>query len=247
MLSGRFLKEQFETLSRSPIPVWSDKTERNLKDWVEIAEQLAAENGGFIPATGVLKKNRMTGLVRRLTINPEAFSHIRKLRSKTDDYVQIAESLAAGNNGELPSISALQKSHKKLVWSMYRNPDAFAHIGISRERLGLEEAIQELEQLSRKHGGLPRGHQRKIMGLHKFDYWIKNFPDRFSHFKLLPKRTRAEKFRTFAQAKVFARSNKIKSSTRWKQISRPSDIPADPSKMYKNKGWKSWPHFLGTE
>ena len=43
---------------------------------------------------------------------------------------------------------------------------------------------------------------------------------------------------------------KLKNTTDWikwsKTKERPLNIPSDPSKSYKNKGWKSWADFLGT-
>lgn len=57
-------------------------------------------------------------------------------------------------------------------------------------------------------------------------------------------------FRSFIEARQFARSLKLKSSTEWFEFSksslRPKDIPGNPSKIYKNDGWKGFGDFLGT-
>jgi len=56
-------------------------------------------------------------------------------------------------------------------------------------------------------------------------------------------------FRTYLQAKEFARSLNLKSLKEWQAFARsgkrPTDIPANPSLVYKNKGWESWGNWLG--
>jgi len=56
-----------------------------------------------------------------------------------------------------------------------------------------------------------------------------------------------KKWRSFEKAKKFAQSLKLKSSHEWKKIGkkRPHDIPCDPRRVYKNKGWKGWGDWLG--
>jgi superfamily II DNA or RNA helicase len=57
-------------------------------------------------------------------------------------------------------------------------------------------------------------------------------------------------WRPFDQAREFAHSLELKSTNEWKTWSKtdakPSDIPASPSKAYKNRGWISWGDWLGT-
>lgn len=44
---------------------------------------------------------------------------------------------------------------------------------------------------------------------------------------------------------------RIKTSSGWRSYSssgkRPGNIPANPERYYKDKGWKNWPDFLGTD
>jgi len=63
-------------------------------------------------------------------------------------------------------------------------------------------------------------------------------------------------FRSFSEARDFVRKLGLKSVNQWRLYAKgelngygkkPSDIPAGPSKTYKNKGWISWPDFLGYE
>ncbi len=58
------------------------------------------------------------------------------------------------------------------------------------------------------------------------------------------------KFRSFQNAKLFVNSLGIESVSQWREYSksrnRPVDIPANPSKTYRNEGWISWGDWLGT-
>ena len=63
-------------------------------------------------------------------------------------------------------------------------------------------------------------------------------------------RVRNLQFKSYKEAKEFAHSLNMKSSTQWKKYSKsgkkPNDIPSAPDLSYKNKGWKNWGDFLGT-
>ena len=57
-------------------------------------------------------------------------------------------------------------------------------------------------------------------------------------------------YRTFSQARKYARSLKLKSGTEWKKLVKngklPTDIPSNANHFYKDKGWVSWGDWLGT-
>ncbi len=57
-------------------------------------------------------------------------------------------------------------------------------------------------------------------------------------------------YRTFQEARTFAQGLKLKSQTEWIAFAKsgklPSDIPASPSKTYKEKGWAGFGDWLGT-
>ncbi|MFM6399401.1 MAG: hypothetical protein ACKPFF_22225, partial [Planktothrix sp.] len=57
-------------------------------------------------------------------------------------------------------------------------------------------------------------------------------------------------FRAFEETKVYVQSLGIKTKAEWFEYSksgnRPEDIPAQHDRTYNDKGWKSWPDFLGT-
>jgi len=84
----------------------------------------------------------------------------------------------------------------------------------------------------------PRGPRKTWKG------WID-----FLGLKMTPKGSR-NIFKTYIDAKKFTRSLGILSSTQWikycKSGKKPKDIPSAPYKIYKSKGWISWPDFLGT-
>ena len=58
------------------------------------------------------------------------------------------------------------------------------------------------------------------------------------------------KFRSFNEARRFARSLKLQNFTEWIEFCKskkvPFDIPSTPYRTYKNKGWKGWGDWLGT-
>jgi len=60
-----------------------------------------------------------------------------------------------------------------------------------------------------------------------------------------------KEFRSFVEARKFVRGLKIKSVDEYRKFcksgNKPDDIPDIPSNIYKNKGWISWPDFLGNK
>lgn len=63
--------------------------------------------------------------------------------------------------------------------------------------------------------------------------------------------TQIRVFRSFEEARSFARNLGLKSRTEWnlwtKDNKRPDDVPANPYREYKNQGWISWGDWLGTD
>jgi superfamily II DNA or RNA helicase len=59
-----------------------------------------------------------------------------------------------------------------------------------------------------------------------------------------------KKFRPFNEAREFARSLNLPRVKEWEEYSKsgkkPNDIPRNPNKHYKDKGWVSWGDWLGT-
>ncbi len=61
---------------------------------------------------------------------------------------------------------------------------------------------------------------------------------------------RLREYRSFEEAREYARSLNLKSETEWRKHTKtsefPSDIPANPNQTYKGKGWVSMGDWLGT-
>ena len=57
--------------------------------------------------------------------------------------------------------------------------------------------------------------------------------------------------RDFERAREYVRTLGIKSVNGWKKYwkkeQKPEDIPYNPDREYKNKGWMGWGDFLGTK
>ena len=56
-------------------------------------------------------------------------------------------------------------------------------------------------------------------------------------------------YRQFKEARDFVRKLNLKNQKEWQEYcksgDKPDDIPADPLRVYKNKGWKGYGDFLG--
>ena len=59
------------------------------------------------------------------------------------------------------------------------------------------------------------------------------------------------RFRQFEAAREYMHEQGLKGTKEWKDWcragKRPADIPSAPDQTYKDEGWVSWPHWLGTE
>jgi 3-mercaptopyruvate sulfurtransferase SseA len=59
----------------------------------------------------------------------------------------------------------------------------------------------------------------------------------------------AGKFKSFEEAREFARKLGLKSAVEWQQYCQsgvqPNDLPSAPNQVYKD-GWKGWGDWLGT-
>jgi superfamily II DNA or RNA helicase len=63
--------------------------------------------------------------------------------------------------------------------------------------------------------------------------------------------TRLRKYRSFKEARAYARRLGLNSFEEWRQFSKtgqkPQDIPSTPSRTYANAGWFGWGDWLGTK
>jgi superfamily II DNA or RNA helicase len=62
--------------------------------------------------------------------------------------------------------------------------------------------------------------------------------------------TQLRKYRTFAEARTFARELGLNNRDNWNQYCKrgecPANIPVTPARVYKDKGWAGWGDWLGT-
>jgi hypothetical protein len=62
-------------------------------------------------------------------------------------------------------------------------------------------------------------------------------------------KVRPDEYRSFKEARAFAHSLGLKSSTEWgvykKSGKKPTDIPAKPDYVYARQGWAGYPDWLG--
>lgn len=71
------------------------------------------------------------------------------------------------------------------------------------------------------------------------------------------RRSSADKYKPFEEARDFAKSLQLKSRKEWREYvkgqkpeidpQKPADIPAHPDGIYKTKGWLGWRNWLGTD
>ncbi|MBC8304886.1 MAG: DEAD/DEAH box helicase family protein, partial [Pelagibacterales bacterium] len=131
------------------------------------------------------------------------------------------------------------------------------------EDSGFEEVISTVGALSTQdtriadylrgvaEGNIPRGGS-PIDGITKVNILTKVDSDVFEKSIQLKVWNKIAKinYRSFDEARKFAKSLELKSSSEWNNFCRlkkkPLDIPQDVRYIYKNKGWTSMGDFLGT-
>lgn len=59
------------------------------------------------------------------------------------------------------------------------------------------------------------------------------------------------KWRPFTKSRKFVRKLNLACNMKWRDYcksgKKPDNIPANPNVVYKNKGWKSWGDWPGTD
>jgi hypothetical protein len=165
---------------------------RTIEEWVSIAEEVAADNGGSLPNTGWFKKNGWA-LYQAMQRYPDSFSHIQQVRSrkKPQEWVTIAEQLATENGGILPNRNWLQENrYEGLYEAMKKYPDFFLHIQQVRSRKKPQEWIPIAKQLATERGGLPTSYWLQKNGYNGLEVTMRNHPQLFSHIPQQGKESR---------------------------------------------------------
>lgn len=126
---------------------------RTTAEQVKVAEALAKDNGGILPAGTWLKKNN-TGLYCSLLQHPEKFAHIPRPRPKTKchKWVSVAEELAKKNGGVVPTLR--RNEYGALYEMMYRRPEEFKHLKRTKFFKTVAERVAVAEGLADKNGGV---------------------------------------------------------------------------------------------
>lgn len=132
---------------------WEGKSPQ---EWVVIAENVASEHGGRLPRYAWLRRNGYGGLKYHKKRHPELFAHIPQGYLTVEEWVTVAEKLAAEHKSLPPSTWLKAKGYKSLAGVMRRVPEKFAHVPKRRLKLSVEEWVQTAKELEAEHKGLPR-------------------------------------------------------------------------------------------
>jgi hypothetical protein len=131
---------------------------RPVEEWVSVAEQSAEDNGGKLPPQGWLKKHGYRGLCQAICKYPELFAHLPKEKTFTsvEEWVQIAEGLAANNDGKLPNREWLRKhGYRQIIRVEQEQPEFFAHIQWEEStQKSAKEWVAVSEELAMANGGV---------------------------------------------------------------------------------------------
>ena len=146
------------------------------------------------------------------------------------------------------------KTEGWLSWGDFLGYDE-GHVATKRKRRSFTEALGYARSL-----GLKSVREwREVVKSGKKPSDIPSWPDQFykgqgwkswGDFLGFNEGYMPDNWRDFQEAREYARSLGLDSVKKWEEWSneggeRPSDIPSNPNRIYKNKGWKSWPDFLG--
>jgi hypothetical protein len=110
---------------------------------------------------------------------------------------------------------------------------------------GLELKSQERWEVWSKSGQRPSDIPSSPQRTYRDDGWI-SWPDWLGNGN---GGTARNSMLPFAVGRAYARKLELKGERGWKEWSksgqRPSDIPGNPNKVYRDDGWISWPDWLG--
>lgn len=164
--------------------------QRSAEEWVAVAENLAANQGGVLPQAYWLIKNGYCGLYNAMKQFPEFFNHIKQTRPKKSvaEWVLVAESLADEHRGVLPHGKWLTRNgYNGLEQAMRRQPEAFAHIEQEKPygcRLSPQEWVSVAEGLAeRGNGAIPCKAWLLGNGYNGLYQAKRKYPELFQHLR----------------------------------------------------------------
>jgi len=98
-----------------------------------------------------------------------------------------------------------------------------------------------------KSGKLPNDIPRAPSSVRQYKEEWKSMPDWLGNDNVA---TQLMQYRPFEKARKFVHKLKLKDTKKWRAYcgsgKLPRDIPSNPDKVYKNKGWKDFGDWLGT-
>lgn len=125
----------------------------------------------------------------------------------------------------------------KMVYRPYNEAREFAR------SLGLTRQVQWFDYC--KSGQKPNDIPTSPRSTYKHQF--KNFGDWLGTGRI---GNNNRNYRSFNDAREYSKTLKLSGKTAWEKWSadgnRPKDIPGNPRKIYKDKGWKGWADWLGT-
>ena len=112
----------------------------------------------MLPCTKWIRNNHMW-LEHHMKNHPELFAHIPKERKihTINEGVELAEKLAADNNGILPRYVVIREKASWLPNHMIRSPKLFAHIPKEKNHT-TKDAVKLAEKLAKANNGILPGH-----------------------------------------------------------------------------------------
>ncbi len=98
-----------------------------------------------------------------------------------------------------------------------------------------------------------KGRKPKDIPYHPHTVYVGNGWQGWGDFLGAVVRPVPRRFRSYEEARRFARSLKLSSASQWRRyvkkaehrVKMPEDIPLSPDRAYRNDGWVSWGDFLG--
>jgi hypothetical protein len=162
-----------------------EESQKTVEEWVTVAEKLAQENGGKVPAYNGLKSKKYSSLYHAMLRHPGAFCHLSQEKRKKNltECVEIATTLANDNGGTLKSQVWLRMNgHVEVASAITRHPDAFSHLGQEKQRKTVAEHVNVAEFLRKNNGGILPSTTWLISNGHSDLYnCLKAHPKAFSH------------------------------------------------------------------
>ena len=163
-----------------------DKRRKTPIEWVKIAEQLAADNGGKLPLVVWLLKNGHNALDLCMRNHPELFEHIgqEKVFTSFDEWLKIAEKEAVENDGKLPNWKALNKKYNGLTSCMRQYPKLFEHLEQEVKNYPRQHWYKVAKKMAKENGGkLPTAIWLRANGHTSLDNCMYKYPELFKGMK----------------------------------------------------------------